>query len=208
MQLASTLARYAAAAALVFAPVAIAADMTKTLRVAFSTAETGFDPRTRPWYRLAVAADGVAWSDAYVFFTDGKPGITASLAMRDGGGRTRAVIGADLHLDRLSTFLRGLKIGNTGRAMIVDDQQLLIAFSGDAAVARRDGTTLRRTQIDELGERHVLDDAALVRITERWSCPISQRVAGLIAELKLQQSDNKKPMIDIKPFRHRHPIAF
>jgi ABC-type transport system substrate-binding protein len=45
MNLACTLRRFAFAAVFAVAPVAGAADMTKTLRVAFSTAENGFDPQ-------------------------------------------------------------------------------------------------------------------------------------------------------------------
>ncbi|MBK8210515.1 MAG: PDC sensor domain-containing protein [Rhodospirillales bacterium] len=38
------------------------------------------DRHTRSWFRAA-RTESVAWSDVYIFFTDRKPGITASLRM-------------------------------------------------------------------------------------------------------------------------------
>lgn len=44
-----------------------------------------YDPRTRPWYKKAVAKKGVAWTDAYLFFSDQKPGIScAAPVFQDG----------------------------------------------------------------------------------------------------------------------------
>ena len=70
----------------------------------------------------------MAWTDAYVFFTDRKPGITASLAMRDREGKVLGVAGIDIALERLSHFLAGLKVGRTGKAMILDGSGRLVAY--------------------------------------------------------------------------------
>ena len=90
--------------------------------------EDTYDPRTRPWFQAALHGDGVFWSDVYVFFTDRKPGITASATMPARDGQPASVVGVDIRLDALSEFLAGLKIGRSGRAMIVDDQGRLVAF--------------------------------------------------------------------------------
>ena len=67
-----------------------------------------FDPRTRPWYEGASAAEGLFWTDVYVFFTDRKPGLTASSARRDPKGGVVAVAGGDVTLAALSEFLASL----------------------------------------------------------------------------------------------------
>src|SRR5258705_12350399 len=53
-----------------------------------------YDPRQRPWYRGAVAArpqagERIHWTEPYLFYTAGAPGITAAMAFdgRDRRGR-------------------------------------------------------------------------------------------------------------------------
>src|SRR5262245_17076625 len=38
-----------------------------------------FDPRTRPWYRAALAAREPRWTDVYMFLTESAPGVTVSV---------------------------------------------------------------------------------------------------------------------------------
>jgi adenylate cyclase len=112
-----------------------------------------FDPRTRPWYQGASAADGLVWTDVYVFFTERKPGVTASIAIYQPEGRLRAVAGGDITLAALSDFLASLEIGASGRAMILDPEGRLVAFPDPAAVV--DDTTageFQPAQIDAIGE--------------------------------------------------------
>src|SRR6185503_20349788 len=53
-----------------------------------------FDPRTRDWYRAAIARDGPVLIGPYAFFTTREPGITyARRAMAE-----QAVVGADITL--------------------------------------------------------------------------------------------------------------
>lgn len=111
-----------------------------------------FDPRTRPWYRLALERGGLAWTAPYVFFTDRTPGITAALPVAGPDGRVAAVVGVDVALAALSEFLAGLRIGRSGRAVILDRAGLLIA-AGDAAQVLREqeGTPVQR-RADELAD--------------------------------------------------------
>src|SRR5262252_8881118 len=64
-----------------------------------------YDPRGRPWYRGAVSDRKLYWSDIYIFFTDQKPGVTASLPIIADDGEIRGVLGLDIDLERLSTYL-------------------------------------------------------------------------------------------------------
>jgi class 3 adenylate cyclase len=114
--------------------------------------DDGYDPRQRPWYGSALAGPGVAWTDVYVFFTDRKPGITASLAMRDREGKVLGVAGIDIALERLSHFLAGLKVGRTGRAMILDGSGRLVAYPDtERMLEERDGKLVPK-RADELGD--------------------------------------------------------
>lgn len=111
-----------------------------------------FDPRTRPWYVGAAATDAVFWTDVYVFFTDQKPGLTASARYRAPDGRLQ-VIGADITLEALSRFLSSLDIRRSGRAIIVDGAGQVIATPGGGDVLRKDAKgALTPAHVDELGD--------------------------------------------------------
>ena len=114
--------------------------------------EDTYDPRTRPWFQGALHGDGVFWSDVYVFFTDRKPGITASATMPARDGQPASVVGVDIRLDALSEFLAGLKIGRSGRAMIVDDQGRLVAFPDPQRMMKQQGDASVPARLDEVGD--------------------------------------------------------
>src|SRR5262249_24211842 len=48
-----------------------------------------FDPRTRPWFKGAIGTRDVFWTGIYIFFSDGKPGITVSTRVQEEGGKAR-----------------------------------------------------------------------------------------------------------------------
>lgn len=91
---------------------------------------SGFDPRQRPWYQAAIAKGGPVWSEVYRDFSSGELTITASQPVLDEGGSIIGVLGSDfLFSANLNTFLRSLKIGQSGEAFILDRQGNLIATS-------------------------------------------------------------------------------
>lgn len=114
-------------------------------------AKDTFDPRTRPWYAGALASDKLFWTGVYVFFSQHVPGITASAKYRARDGRPY-VFGADITLDALSHFLALLKIGRTGRAVIMDDTGRLIA-APSAGDTRGPPGGLGAARVDELGDK-------------------------------------------------------
>ena len=92
------------------------------------TEKVEYDPRQRPWFQGAVERNGLHWTDVYIFFTDRKPGITAAFPITDSSGAVTAVIGADVMLDELSSFLGRQEIGQRGKAFIVDQKGMVIAY--------------------------------------------------------------------------------
>ena len=111
-----------------------------------------FDPRTRPWYVGALASDKLFWTGVYVFFSQRVPGITASAKYRAPGGQPY-VFGADITLDALSHFLASLKIGRTGRAVIIDNTGRLIAAPSSGGTLLTTGGQLGAARVDELGDK-------------------------------------------------------
>ena len=124
----------------------------RTIGVEDDPADT-YDPRTRVWYKAAAASPGrVDWSPLYIFFTDRKPGITASEALLAPDGRLAAVFGVDIALDSLSAFLARLRIGRTGRAMIIQNDGTIVAFPDPARTFVARGEQLVPMPLGDIGD--------------------------------------------------------
>ncbi|PNY80232.1 GGDEF domain-containing protein [Deinococcus koreensis] len=103
-----------------------------------SAAPDPYDPRTRPWYRQAVARPGeVVWTAPYVFASSRQPGITVARALPDAPGGP-VVLGADVQLRNLAVFLKGVQITPHGRAFVTDSAGHAIATSRDWPVSIRE----------------------------------------------------------------------
>ncbi|MCQ8241781.1 adenylate/guanylate cyclase domain-containing protein [Rhizosaccharibacter radicis] len=86
-----------------------------------------YDPRGRPWYAGAVKAQGkLFWSQPILFKPTRQTVITASLAF-DGQDGVQRVYAVDIALDQLSAFMATLRIGQRGRAAIVERSGQVIA---------------------------------------------------------------------------------
>jgi two-component system sensor histidine kinase/response regulator len=99
--------------------------------------ELDYDTRKRPWHRgaMALADDGaIHWTEPYIFFTTKEPGITAATRWTGRDGR-RYVIGHDVRLLELSAFTAGLRVGQAGRATLLQADGRLLAPPNDARFA-------------------------------------------------------------------------
>ncbi len=104
--------------------------------------DTDYDPRRRPWYRGALEASrrdvrepsgpsaSVYWTDPYVFFTTGRPGITAALAFRGHDGVV-CVAGFDVLLSDISAFTTGLRPGTQGKVLVLTGDGRVIGLPND-----------------------------------------------------------------------------
>ena len=90
--------------------------------------QDSFDPRTRPWYKNAIEQKKIVWTDPYIFFTSQKPGITVAGPTYDELGKLAGIVGVDLEIDELSTFIGNLKIGKQGQAFMINSNGEVVAF--------------------------------------------------------------------------------
>jgi class 3 adenylate cyclase len=109
-----------------------------------------YDPRTRDWYQGALKADDVYWTSAYIFYTHREPGVTAAIRYHSEDGADH-VFGVDITLKALSHFLGSLKIGHSGRAVIIDDADHLVAAPDDVAIMQERNGQFTPARLDELG---------------------------------------------------------
>ena len=80
--------------------------------------DTGYDPRTRPFYRLAAEKKRRVFTEPYIFFEQGVPGITCALPRHDAAGALLGVITVDFDLNQLSKFVSGLDLSKRGSVFV------------------------------------------------------------------------------------------
>ncbi len=110
-----------------------------------------YDPRTRPWYPAAVAANGLAWSPIYVAATSQALTLTLAKPVYGANNALQGVIATDIPLGNLNSFLRSLKTSETGVAFIVDAEGALVATSADEVLVKQLNGKPVRAQATESG---------------------------------------------------------
>ncbi|MEC7259683.1 MAG: cache domain-containing protein, partial [Pseudomonadota bacterium] len=112
-----------------------------------------YDPRTRPWYTRARERLTTIWTDPYIFFSSQQPGITLASPVMDGPDTIRGIVGVDIEISDISDFLARLRIGATGRAMILHENGDVIAHPNKDLLKTRDSDgTLRFVNIAEFDD--------------------------------------------------------
>jgi methyl-accepting chemotaxis protein len=79
-----------------------------------------YDPRTRPWYKLAASAHAVVLTEPYIDAAGGGLIITAAAPVMRSGAFA-GVAGADLELGTIGKMLASLDVGGDGYAFMVED---------------------------------------------------------------------------------------
>ena len=124
--------------------------------------DDSYDPRNRPWYLGAIESRQVYWTDFYIFFTDQMLGITVSTPIIGPDDQIIGVFGLDIELQKISQFLEALKIGESGRAIIVNQDGELVAHPEIEKMVKKEGEKYKTVSVDEL------KDAVLKRAYSRF----------------------------------------
>jgi PAS domain S-box-containing protein len=114
-----------------------------------------YDPRQRPWYKKSLAERAIIWTDPYIFFSSQKPGITVAGPIFKANGQLQSVVGVDIEIDDLSTFISRLRIGKHGRAFMLNNNGDVVAFPDISKIKQVEGTVdhhFRMVKIDELDD--------------------------------------------------------
>lgn len=98
--------------------------------------DTGYDPRQRPFYKAAKESGARAWTDPYVFFDSGVPGISCALPVRDPEGRFVGVFSVDFDLNGLSEFVASIDLSPSSRVFVFTPDGKLLAHPTVRAVAK------------------------------------------------------------------------
>jgi Cache domain len=136
-----------------------------------SDPEDPYDPRERSWYRDAVDQQGSIWTKPYIFFTSRKPGITLATAIARQDGTLAAVLGVDIEMSEISSFLTRSSLGIRGSAYIATAEGEVIAHSGvgyEISAKSPDDDSLRFRNVSELtGIEGLAGERILARVSEQ-----------------------------------------
>ena len=116
--------------------------------------EDNYDPRNRPWYKKATRQKHLVWTEPYIFFSSQKPGITISSPVFDltADNSISGVIGVDIEISLISSFLDSLKIGQHGSAFIFDTLGQVLAHPDENKIKRKSKNSTTFNLITEIDD--------------------------------------------------------
>lgn len=120
-------------------------------------ADSKYDPRVRPWYIGALANKKTYWSEPYIFFENGKPGITVSCPVFNADNSIKGIMAADITLDGLSEFIKKSEGFDNGLTFMVDNNNLLLAFTDPDRMTINENGKIRRLTPEELKIPQITD---------------------------------------------------
>ena len=89
--------------------------------------ETGYDPRTRGWYKKAVNNKKTVWTNVYIFATDNMPGFSCASPIYDNNGKLLGVACIDIGIRDLSLYLGNISTTANSKLFIYDQDNQIIA---------------------------------------------------------------------------------
>ncbi|MDT7833884.1 GGDEF domain-containing protein [Aquabacterium sp. OR-4] len=103
-----------------------------------------FEPRERPWFKVAQSSGLHAWTSIYIDFKSAELVATRARRVNDAEGLFRGVVATDLSLERVNQFLRALPLSAHGLAFVVERDGNLIGVSRGPHLKRQaDGSNVR-----------------------------------------------------------------
>ena len=114
-----------------------------------------FDPRTRPWYKLAAEIGEPCYSPIYMHFVFQEPTITAASPVYDDEGQLVGVFGVNYLLSWLDNLLENLLLGENGIIYIVDQEDNLISSSIDMDIYRLEEDKSTLININKIDNEYI-----------------------------------------------------
>ncbi len=107
-----------------------------------------FDSRTRPWYQISANKRSSKWSDIYTY-EDGSDIAIAATTPVYKNNEFQGVLAADLSLNQIINFLREIKIGQTGKTLIIERNGLIVASSTNEKTYFKKGKEFKRLNANQ-----------------------------------------------------------
>ena len=164
-----------------------------------------FDPRTRPWYKAAVKASKLTWSEIYPYFSSPSLAISAARPFYD--DRTGTLLGvtnATLSLSQVSDFLHDLKIGRSGQTFIVERSGDLVASS----TGEKPFTLSKGEKKEKHRRLHARESSnGLTRLTAQYLIARFGDFSRIKGTQQLDfKIDGKRQFLQVTPFADTHGL--
>ncbi|MGG5290041.1 methyl-accepting chemotaxis protein [Pseudomonas shirazensis] len=86
-----------------------------------------YDPRTRPWYKAAMASPNkTVRTAAYYYDKDDVALVGTARALLDDAGKPKGVFVVSVSLKNLTELIKSIKLGDSGYVMLVEDGTVLV----------------------------------------------------------------------------------
>ncbi|MGR3991267.1 methyl-accepting chemotaxis protein [Pseudomonas sp. 1121_17] len=86
-----------------------------------------YDPRTRPWYKAAMASPNkTVRTAAYYYDKDDVALVGTARALLDDDGKPKGVFVVSVSLKNLTELIKSIKLGDSGYVMLVEDGTVLV----------------------------------------------------------------------------------
>ncbi|WP_419796652.1 MAG: methyl-accepting chemotaxis protein [Terasakiella sp.] len=117
----------------------------------------GYDPRQRPWYKDAIAAQNATLTEPYVDASSGSLIVTTAYPIEK-NGKVLGVVGGDIDITDLGDLIRSVDLGGMGYAFLANDKGTVLIHP-DVKNTLKPVTEVfpENTPKVEEGNEHILD---------------------------------------------------
>jgi phosphoserine phosphatase RsbU/P len=92
--------------------------------------DTAYDPRLRPFYMKAAGQHQTVWTEPYIFYEQGVPGISCARAMYNDQNQLMGVLSVDFDLNALSSFISELSVSENSLVFLFTSDGTMLAYPG------------------------------------------------------------------------------
>lgn len=100
------------------------------------TPPPGYDPRTRPWYKVALSGDGAVIGRPYLDMETGALAVPVSSTVHNKDGSIRGVLSGDLLLTTISAKLENVRVRGKGFAAVIDGRGVSLVHPDRSLIGR------------------------------------------------------------------------
>jgi methyl-accepting chemotaxis protein len=116
-----------------------------------------YDPRTRPWYEDAINQKGeIIWTEPYIDTATNEAIVSAAKAVFD-GSKLVGVMSIDISINTLIDMINRVKIGESGYAVLIDNQGKYLAHPFKENVGKDISKESYFQEMERLGNKGYLE---------------------------------------------------
>jgi serine phosphatase RsbU (regulator of sigma subunit) len=114
-------------------------------------ADSGYDPRNRPFYRKAKEMGRLVWLPPYIFYTQGVPGVSCAAPVYDDEHLLRGVLSIDFDLKELSAFVGAVSLSEHSKVFLFTSDDILLAHPDWRSIEPTNGA---RSELTTIADSH------------------------------------------------------